>query len=142
MLEVAELPVDALAYLLTEKGARFASSGSLDNAVRKGIIAAGLCEPMLDEEGLPVLEKNGHPKMRATQSQHGIRKRRAEKIAKASGSVFEVMAHLSHSDPNTAPSTRSVSIERSWPSGPHCVLKPPVQSRVSHGRQLTGHSAA
>ncbi len=102
MLEVADLPVDAPAYLLTAKGAPFASSGSLDNAVRKWIIAAGLCEPVLDDDGNPVLEKNGKPKVRATRSQHGIRKRRAEQIAEASGSVYEVMAHLSHSDPKTA----------------------------------------
>lgn len=102
MLEVADLPVGAPAYLLTEKGKPFASSGSLDNAVRKWIIAAGLCEPVLDDEDEPVLEKNGKPKLRATRSQHGIRKRRAEQIAEASGSVYEVMAHLSHSDPKTA----------------------------------------
>lgn len=102
MLEVANLPLDAAAYLLTEKGTPFASSGSLDNAVRKWIIAAGLCEPVLDDDGNPVLEDNEKPKMRATRSQHGIRKRRAEQIAEASGSVYEVMAYLSHSDPKTA----------------------------------------
>ncbi len=102
MLEVADLPVDAPAYLMTAKGEPFASSGSLDNAVRKWIIAAGLCKPLLDDEGNPAIEKNGKPKLRATRSQHGIRKRRAEQIAEASGSVYEVMAHLSHSDPKTA----------------------------------------
>ncbi len=102
MIEVADLPVDAPAYLLTDKGTPFASSGSLDNAVRKWIIAAGLCEPVLDDDGNSVLEKNGKPKLRATRSQHGIRKRRAEQIAEASGSVYEVMAYLSHSDPKTA----------------------------------------
>ena len=102
MLEAANLPADAAAYLLTEKGMPLASSGSLDNAVRKWIIAAGLCDSVLDDEGNPVLEKNGKPKLRATRSQHGIRKRRAEQIAEASGSVYEVMAHLSHSDPKTA----------------------------------------
>ncbi len=102
MLEAANLPADAPAYLLTEKGTPFASSNSLDNSVRKWIVAAGLCEPVLDEEDNPVLDKKGKPKMRATRSQHGIRKRRAEQIAEASGSVYEVMAHLSHSDPKTA----------------------------------------
>lgn len=102
MLEAAKLPAEAAAYLLTKKGTPFASSGSLDNAVRKWIIAAGLCEPVINDEAKPVLEKNGKPKMRATRSQHGIRKRRAEQIAEASGSVYEVMAHLSHSDPKTA----------------------------------------
>lgn len=102
MLEVANFAVDAPAYLLTEKGTPFASSGSLGNAVRKWIIAAGLCEPVLDDEGNPVLERNKKPKLRATRSQHGIRERRAEQIAEASGSVYEVMVHLSHSDPTTA----------------------------------------
>lgn len=102
MLEAANLPENAPAYLLKRNGDPFASSGSLDNAVRKWIIAAGLCEPMLDENGDPKLDKKGKPKMRATRSQHGIRKRRAEQIAEASGSVYEVMAYLSHSDPKTA----------------------------------------
>ncbi|NDU99885.1 hypothetical protein GZA08_02730 [Pseudoroseicyclus sp. CLL3-39] len=102
MLEVASLPVGAPAYLLTEKGTPFASSGSLDNAVRKWIIAAGLSEPVLDADGNQLVDKKGKPKIRATRSQHGIRKRRAEQIAEASGSVYEVMAHLSHSDPKTA----------------------------------------
>ncbi|WP_299784438.1 hypothetical protein [uncultured Marivita sp.] len=102
MLEAANLPANAAAYLLTKKGTPFASSGSLDNAVRKWIIAAGLCEPVVDEEGNPIQEDNGKTKMRATRSQHGIRKRRAEEIAEASGSVYEVMAYLSHSDPKTA----------------------------------------
>ena len=102
MVEAANLPEDAPAYLLTRNGDPFASSGSLDNSVRKWIIAAGLCVPMLDENGDPKLDKKGKPKMRATRSQHGIRKRRAEQIAEASGSVYEVMAYLSHSDPKTA----------------------------------------
>lgn len=102
MLEAANLPADAADYLLTEKGTPFTSSGSLDNAVRKGIIAAGLCEPVLDDESNLVREKNGKPKMRATRSQRGIRKRRAAQIAEASGSAYEVMSYLSHSDPKTA----------------------------------------
>ena len=102
MLEVAELPTDAAAYLMTERGKPFATKDSLDNRVRKWIIAAGLSSPVLDEEGMPVLNEEGDPKLVAIRSQHGIRKRRAEQIAEASGSVYEVMAHLSHSDPKTA----------------------------------------
>jgi integrase len=91
MLELRDLPEDAGAYLLTKYGKPFSSSGSLDNRVRKWIIEAGLCEWDSDNE-----------KDRATRSQHGIRKARAEEIAEQGGSVFEVMALLSHSDSKTA----------------------------------------
>ena len=39
---------------------------------------------------------------RATRSQHGIRKARAIEIVEQGGSVFEVMSHLSHSEPKTS----------------------------------------
>jgi len=42
MLELAGLPVDAPAYLLTARGKPFVSSGSLDNRIRKWIVQAGL----------------------------------------------------------------------------------------------------
>lgn len=86
MKELAGLPDEAPAYLLTEYGKPFVSSASLDNRVRKWIVEAGL----VDENG------------KANRSQHGIRKRRAEIIAEEGGSVYEVMAHLSHSDTKTA----------------------------------------
>ncbi|MDO5622429.1 MAG: hypothetical protein Q4G24_13270 [Paracoccus sp. (in: a-proteobacteria)] len=54
--------------------------------MQKWIIEAGL----VDSEG------------KANRSQHGIRKRRAEEIVEAGGTVYEVMAHLSHSDPKTS----------------------------------------
>ena len=40
-LELAGLAADAPSYLLTDHGKAFASSGSLDNRVRKWIVAAG-----------------------------------------------------------------------------------------------------
>ena len=86
MVELAGHPLSAPAYLLTEYGRPFASSGSLDNRIRKWVVAAGL------------VGSNG----KANRSQHGIRKRRAEQITEASGSVFEVMAHLAISEPRTA----------------------------------------
>ncbi|TMM55118.1 tyrosine-type recombinase/integrase [Sulfitobacter sabulilitoris] len=94
MMELAGLPEDAPAYLLTEHGKQFASSGSLDNRVRKWIIAAGLCAAEVDD--------NGKNAIKATRSQHGIRKARAEEIAEQGGSVYEVMSVLSHSDVRTA----------------------------------------
>ena len=94
MSELAGLSEDAPAYLLTEWGTRFASSGGLDNRVRKWIIEAGLFTKEKTAEGGEV--------KKATRSQHGIRKARAEEIAEQGGSVYEVMALLSHSDPKTA----------------------------------------
>ena len=84
----------ASAFLLTDHGRPFASSGSLDNRVRKWVIQAGLFETVTDEKGYQNKE--------ATRSQHGIRKARAEEIAEQGGSVYEVMAYLSHNDPKTA----------------------------------------
>ena len=94
MVELADVSEDGSAYLLTEYGKPFASSGSLDNRVRKWVKQAGLCETVTNQKGEELLK--------ATRSQHGIRKRRATDIAEQSGSVYEVMAHLSHSDPKTA----------------------------------------
>lgn len=85
-MELAGLAADAPSYLLTDYGRPFASSGWLDNRVRKWIVEAGL----VSEDG------------KANRSQHGVRKRRAEEIAEVGGSVYEVMAHLSHSDPKTS----------------------------------------
>ncbi|MBE1297149.1 MAG: site-specific integrase [Rhodobacteraceae bacterium] len=77
MLELAGLPADASAYLLTEQGKPFASPGSLGNRVRKWIVEAGLCTIETDASGKTV--------KKATRSQHGIRKARAEEIAEQGG---------------------------------------------------------
>ncbi len=64
-------------YLLTELGKPFASSGSLDNRVRKWTIPAGLCIDAKDEEGNPKYVGKGKReviKKLAARSQHGIRK--------------------------------------------------------------------
>ncbi|QBR35654.1 site-specific integrase [Leisingera sp. NJS201] len=82
------------AYLLTERGKPFASAGSLGNRVRKWIIQAGLCTIEANSAGEKV--------KKATRPQHGVRKARAEEIAEQGGSVYEVMALLSHSDVRTA----------------------------------------
>lgn len=50
---------------------------------------------------------------KANRSQHGIRKRRAEEIAEAGVTVYEVMAHLSHSDPKTS-AIYTQRVERAW----------------------------
>ena len=80
-------------FLISEHGTSFASSGSLDNKVRKWIISAGLCTVSADADGKEVVK--------ATRSQHGLRKARAEEIAEHGGTEYEVMAALSHSEPKT-----------------------------------------
>lgn len=80
-------------FLQTEYGTPFASSGSLDNKVRKWIISAGLCKVSADADG--------HKTFKATRSQHGLREARAEEIAEHGGTEYEVMAAVSHSEPKT-----------------------------------------
>jgi hypothetical protein len=48
------------------------------------------------------LSSDGIEEKKSTRSQHGIRKRTAIEIAEQSGSIYEVMAHPSHSDPKTS----------------------------------------
>ncbi len=90
MIELAEelraADFTAAAFLLTEYGRPFSSTGSLDNKIRKWIIEAGLT----DADG------------KARLSQHGIRKYVAEELALAGNTVYEIMSRLSHSDPKTA----------------------------------------
>lgn len=79
MVELANLSEDTPAYLLTEYGRPFASTGSLDNRARKRVKQAGLCESVINRQGEELLK--------ATRPQHGICKRRAKVIAEQSGSV-------------------------------------------------------
>lgn len=103
--ELSLMQEDSQTYLVTERGYPFSSSGALDNRVRKWIIDAGLCEPVVD--------RNGRTVLKATRSQHGLRKARAVEIAEQGGSVYEVMSYLSHSDPKTsAIYTKQVERER------------------------------
>ena len=73
-------------YLVTEYGWPFASSGSLDNRVRKWITAAGL----VDAAG------------KASRSQHGIRKGVAELMAEAGATEYELMATFGWTETKTA----------------------------------------
>ncbi|MBP1804664.1 hypothetical protein [Rubellimicrobium aerolatum] len=85
------------AFLLTEYGRPFASSGALGNKIRDWVIQAGLVKTVeVKSEG------NVWAVKKAARSQHGIRKRVAEQIAEAGGTEYEIMARLSHSDPKTA----------------------------------------
>ena len=90
-------PVHEDGFIMTEYGRPFASPGSLDNRVRKWVVEAGLCKVVEVREGNTVKRE-----MKATRSQHGIRKRVAEELALAGGTTYEIMARLSHSDPKTA----------------------------------------
>ncbi|KIN75675.1 site-specific recombinase XerD [Sulfitobacter mediterraneus] len=92
--ELATVLDDDQTFLSTDYGKPFASSGSLDNRVRKWIIQAGLYDLIENELG--------EVSKKANRSQHGIRKAKAQEIAEQGGTVYEVMACLSHSDPKTA----------------------------------------
>jgi integrase len=92
--ELAAVLDEGETFLRTDYGKPFASSGSLDNRVRKWIIQAGLYDLIENELG--------EVSKKANRSQHGIRKAKAQEIAEQGGSVYEVMAYLSHSDPKTA----------------------------------------
>nr|WP_139784615.1 tyrosine-type recombinase/integrase [Roseovarius sp. A-2] len=73
-------------YLATEYGKPFASSGSLDNRVRKWIVAAGL------------VGKDG----KANRSQHGIRKGVAEIMAENGATEYELMSAFGWTEAKTA----------------------------------------
>jgi integrase len=80
-------------FLLTEYGTPFASSGSLDNKVRKWVIGAGLFTVSADADGREIIKP--------TRSQHGLRKARAIEVAQYGGTQYEVMSVMSHSEPKT-----------------------------------------
>lgn len=96
--ELDTAPVNPDAFLATKHGAPFASSGGLDNRVRGWIIEAGLCELIVVTDKKT---KEVKSEMKAIRSQHGLRKLVAIEIANAGGSVYEIMARLSHSDTKT-----------------------------------------
>jgi integrase len=77
---------DRATYLVTEYGRPFASSGSLDNRVRKWIVAAGL----VDAKG------------KANRSQHGIRKGVAESMAGNGATEYELMSSFGWVETKTA----------------------------------------
>lgn len=81
-------------YLVTEYGRPFKSSGSLDNRVRKWIIAAGLYKLVKNEEG--------EEEKKATRSQHGIRKGVAALMAESGATEFEIMASFGWTETKTA----------------------------------------
>ncbi|SEI87623.1 Phage integrase family protein [Pseudooceanicola nitratireducens] len=92
-------------YLVTEAGAPFASSGALDNKVRKWIIEAGLCVDATDADGEPIYVGKGKRKIVkkvATRSQHGIRKGVAAMMANSGASEFEIMASFGWTEAKTA----------------------------------------
>ena len=92
-------------YLVTEHGRPFASSGSLDNRVRKWIIGAGLCVDAKDELGNPIYVGTGkrkEVKKTATRSQHGLRKGVAELMAERGATEYELMASFGWTEAKTA----------------------------------------
>jgi len=128
MLELAnELQGDTLhddAFLINEYGRPFASSGSLDNRIRKWVIAADLFDLVEEEDPK---KKNAK---KASRSQHGIRKATANELAHAGASVFEIAARLSHSDvKSSAPYVADVDRARLAESG---------FERVEHANAIQG----
>lgn len=114
MLELAdELQLHDLhpdAFLVTEFGRPFASSGSLDNSVRTWIVAAGLTKT--------IETKAGETEIKAARSQHGVRKRVAHELAENGATVYEIAARLSHSDfKSAAPYVAGVNRARLAESG-------------------------
>ncbi len=73
-------------YLATEYGRPFAAAGSLDNRVRKWIVAAGL----VDDDG------------KANRSQHSIRKGVAELMAANGATEYELMSAFGWTEAKTA----------------------------------------
>jgi len=73
-------------YLVTEYGQPFASSGSLDNRVRKWIVAHGL----VGEDG------------KANHSQHGVRKGVAELMAAHGATEYALMSAFGWTEARTA----------------------------------------
>jgi len=72
--------------------------------------------------------QQGEVAKKANRSQHGVRKAKAQEIAEQGGSVYEVMAYLSHSDPKTAAIyTKFVNRE---------LLATKAADRVEAGRRL------
>lgn len=105
LTEELKLHDERSTYLVTEHLDAFASSGSLDNRVRKWIIAAGLCVEAKDEEGNLIYKGTGKKKVvkkKATRSQHGIRKGVAALMAESGASEFEIMASFGWTEAKTA----------------------------------------
>lgn len=127
------------AFLVNDDGRPFTSSGSLDNRIRKWVIAAGLF--MLVEEEDPKTKKKKKVK-KATRSQHGIRKATAHELAHAGAPVFEIAARLSHSDVKlSAPHVADVDCARFDESGFERVQQALDRQDVPR-REISGHLGA
>ena len=120
-------------YLVTEYGRPFASSGSLDNRVRKWVIAAGLYKLVTNE--------NGEEVKKATRSQHGLRKGVAELMAESGASEFEIMASFGWTEAKQPRSTPKNSNVGAAPPPPLSAWpKRPRKQQVDHGRRIVVHN--
>ncbi|WP_306131673.1 tyrosine-type recombinase/integrase [Roseivivax marinus] len=98
------------AFLVSERGKPFASENSLGNRIAKWVVQAGLC---LEVEVTDKKTGETRKEMRATRSQHGVRKATANELAESGASVYEIAARLSHTDfKSSAPYTRDVDRAR------------------------------
>jgi len=118
------------AFLINAHGRPYASAGSLDNRIRKWVIAAGLFKEV-EEQNLKTKKKETVKK--AIRSQHGIRKATALELAHAGASVFEIAARLSHSDvKSSAPYVADVDRARLAESGFELVQQALENQSVPH----------
>ena len=126
-------------YLVTEYGQTFASSGSLDNRVRKWIIAAGLCVDARDASGNLLYEGTGKKKVvkkRATRSQHGIRKGVAELMAQSGATEYGLMSSFGWTEAKTA----GIYTKKFQRRGAAASARGDCRRRqVSHGSKIVGH---
>ncbi len=140
MLELAEEleagGVHEDAVLDNDYGRPFASSGSLDNRIRKWVIAAGLFK--LVEEEDPKTKKKKKVK-NPTRSQYGIRKATAHDLAppvqpytrSPCGCRIPTSSHRRHTSPT--------SIGLAWQRAASRASRKRRKRKVSHGRKIVGH---
>ncbi|SDY88753.1 hypothetical protein [Citreimonas salinaria] len=127
-----------VAFLTTKKGMPFASSSALVNRNRKWIIGAELSREIVGPDGTKELK--------ATRSQHGIRKRAAHELVEAGASVYEIAAHLLHSDakssvPYTRDFNRAKLVESGFDRVEQTRLDQRVRAASSSGTFANKHAA-
>ena len=130
-------------YLVTEHGRPFASPGSLDNRVRKWIIAAGLREAVVDDKGRPVLDDKGKPNFAPPAHSTGYgRASRQSWLRAAHRSSRSWQASGGRRRKRPRSTRRNFSVGAVLPrllSGWLRLLLPRHRAQVDHGTELVVH---